>query len=119
MGMFRQRREPRLRTDWDLTYEKIPDTDEDIEHIMSNSTVDDGQELVGKVSDMSVNGCRVVGYPLPLASRVACLIEIPKFRTVEAIGLVVWRRPDSFGLIFEWISLEVRQEIKSRTQLLA
>lgn len=114
--MGQLRREPRMIANWVVDYEKVPDQRHLFEHLRSYTNIGDGVGHQGTIPDMSVNGCRIIGHELPLAAKVACLIAVPDFRVVEALGLVLWKTKGSFGLLFEWISLEVRTEIAERVR---
>lgn len=137
-----RRRDARIEVSWNVACEKLPEMEQSLhpdlarvyERISADPT-DIGKRFAGTVRDLSVNGCFVEGHPLPLLSRVAFVIEVPGFRTVEAVGWVLWRRKEictvtrptgapvtlgpGFGVVFEWISLEARIEIARRVALLA
>ena len=79
------------------------------------------------VRDLSTNGAFVAGDALPLLSRVAIRFHAPKVGDIDAVGWVLWRRqadcevpgadgnsvvlPKGFGILFEAISLDVRNAI--------
>ena len=141
-GARQRRRDARIEVAWNVACEKLaeleqslhPDLAKVYERIAADNT-DIGKRFAGTVRDLSVNGCFVEGHPLPLLSRVAFVIDVPGFRTVEAVGWVLWRRKEictvkrptgapvtlgpGFGVVFEWIALESRIEIARRVALLA
>ncbi len=136
------RRDARIEVAWNVACEKLPEMDQVLhpdlakvyERIAADPT-DIGKRFAGTVRDLSVNGCFVEGYSLPLLSRVAFSIDVPAYRPIEAVGWVLWRRKEictvtrpsgapvtlgsGFGVVFEWISLEARIEIARRVALLA
>ena len=141
-GARQRRRDARIEVAWNVACEKLaalgqnlhPDLAKVYERISADPT-DIGKRFNGTVRDLSVNGCFVEGHALPLLSRVAFIIDVPAFRSVEAVGWVLWRRKEictvqrpsgapvtlgpGFGVVFEWISLESRIEIARRVALLA
>jgi hypothetical protein len=136
------RRDARIEVAWNVACEKLPEMQQSLhpdlakvyERISADPT-DLGKRFAGTVRDLSVNGCFVEGHPLPLLSRVAFVIEVPAFRSIEAVGWVLWRRKEvctvkrpsgapvtlgpGFGVVFEWVALESRIEIARRVALLA
>ncbi|MEO6952745.1 MAG: PilZ domain-containing protein [Polyangia bacterium] len=141
-GTRQRRRDARIEVAWNVACEKLaemgqtlhPELAKVYERIAADNT-DIGKRFAGTVRDLSVNGCFVEGHPLPLLSRVGFVIEVPSYRTVEAVGWVLWRRKEvctvtrpngapitlgpGFGVVFEWISLESRIEIARRVALLS
>jgi len=130
------RREARITVGWKVTVEKLSERShklpEALQAVYERVKVDGSD--VGKraqltIRDVSMNGAFLEGEPLPLLSRVAMVWNVPDFRKVEAVGLVMWRRkeactvehngksvelPSGFGVLFEWMSLESRLEIVRR-----
>ena len=141
-GAHQRRRDARIEVAWNVGCEKVaemgqtlhPELAKVYERIAAD-TSDIGKRFAGTVRDLSVNGCFVEGFPLPLLSRVGFIIDVPSYRTVEAVGWVLWRRKEvctvtrpsgapitlgpGFGVVFEWISLESRIEIARRVALLS
>lgn len=93
-----------------------------------------GTRFPAVVRDLSTNGAFITlgtqtAELLPLLSRVAVHFQVERIGTVDAVGWVLWRRtrpcqvpgadgtpahlPAGFGILFEAISLEVRQAIAS------
>jgi hypothetical protein len=136
------RRDARIEVAWSAECEKMieieqqlhPDLARVYERVRADPT-DRGKRFPATLRDLSVNGAFLEAEPLPLLSRVSIKFEVPAFRSVEAVGWVLWRRTATctvtkpsgapltlgagFGVIFEWISLEARLEIARRVALLS
>jgi hypothetical protein len=136
------RRDARIEVAWNADCEKLIEIEQQLhpalekvyERIRADPT-EPGKHFVATVRDLSVNGAFLEAEPLPLLSRVAITIAVPSFKSVEAVGWVLWRRTGActitrqsgapltlgagFGVVFEWISLEARLEIARRVALLA
>ncbi len=136
------RRDARIEVAWTAECEKINEMEQQLhpalekvyERIRADPT-DRGKRFVATVRDLSVNGAFLEAEPLPLLSRVALKLEIPSWKSVDAVGWVLWRRTGpctitrpsgapltlgaGFGVIFEWIPLDARLEIARRVALLA
>jgi hypothetical protein len=141
-GQHQRRRDARIEVAWNVACEKLPEMQQTLQPELAKvyeriaaDPIDLGKRFAGTVRDLSVNGCFVEGHPLPLLSRVGFVIEMPAYRTIEAVGWVLWRRKEvctvtrpsgapvtlgaGFGVVFEWISLESRIEIARRVALLS
>jgi hypothetical protein len=86
-----------------------------------------GEQWNAAIRDLSTNGAFITGKAVPLLSRIAFTFELEGYGRIEALGWVLWRRtaecdiPRSgggnthlaagFGVLFESIPLEARQEI--------
>lgn len=85
-----------------------------------------GTKFPAIVRDLSTNGAFIQGDPLPLLSRVALKLDIQGVGTIDAIGWVLWQRaadcevpggsgpitlPKGFGILFEAIPMETRNQI--------
>ena len=100
-GSRQRRRDARIEVAWNVACEKLPEMGQTLhpdlarvyERISADPT-DIGKRFAGTVRDLSVNGCFVEGHPLPLLSRVAFVLEIPGYHSVEAVGWVLWRRKE-------------------------
>jgi hypothetical protein len=136
------RRDARIQVTWNAACEKVVEIDQklppQLDKVYQRVRADPsnvGKRFQATLRDLSANGAFIEAEPLPLLSRVAMVIEIPRFKNVEAVGWVLWRRsapctidlPNGapvtlgagFGIMFEWISLEARLEIARRVALLA
>jgi len=137
-----KRRDARIEVAWNTSCEKTIEIEQKLQRPLLEvyervhaDPSDDGKRFAATLRDLSVNGAFLEAEPLPLLSRVVMAIEMPSFRTVEAVGWVLWRRTApctitrptgapitlgaGFGVVFEWISLESRLEIARRVALLA
>jgi hypothetical protein len=85
-----------------------------------------GTKFPAVVRDLSTNGAFIQGEPLPLMSRVAVKFDVKGIGNVDAIGWVLWQRtsecevpgggsavtlPKGFGILFEAIPMETRNQI--------
>lgn len=85
-----------------------------------------GRRFPAVVRDLSTNGAFISGPPLPLLSRVAVKFDVRGIGSIDAVGWVLWQRtddcelpadsgsmtlPKGFGVLFESIPLETRQQI--------
>jgi hypothetical protein len=136
------RRDARIEVAWNVACEKTVEIEQALQPALARvyervhaDESDKGKRFAATLRDLSVNGAFLEGEPLPLLSRVVMAIEVPSFRSVEAVGWVLWRRTApctvtrptgapvtlgaGFGVVFEWISLEARLEIARRVALLA
>jgi hypothetical protein len=137
-----RRRDARIEVAWNTACEKVVEIEQklppQLEKVYERVRADPGgvgKRFQATLRDLSVNGAFIEADPLPLLSRVALVIEVPRWKNVEAVGWVLWRRTGpctidrpngapitlgaGFGVIFEWISLEARLEIARRVALLA
>jgi hypothetical protein len=87
-----------------------------------------GRELGGTIVDLSESGIRIIAQPIPmLLTRMEVSFVLEGFGPAAVTGLVMWRNrvtfpvkmPDgrtlnpSFGLLFEFASIELRQALAS------
>jgi len=131
------RREARMEVAWKAACEKAAEIEQQLqpplarvyERVHADPT-EIGKRFDATLRDLSVTGAFLEGEPLPLLSRVVMRIEVPEFRTVEAVGWVMWRRKAActitgargvqtrlgagFGVLFEWLPLDARLEIARR-----
>ncbi len=135
--MRQRRRDERLSIAYPVSGEKTLELDQSLHpavaRVYERIKADPsgiGEQFLGTVRDLSVNGAFVEGPPLPLLSRVAMKVDVSGYGEVEAVGWVLWRRTAActvdrdgaeplelgagFGVVFEWIPLEARLEIARR-----